>query len=195
MFEVLTYVDIGLAAVMVLLALGKARGHIVARRKGLTRNVSRLMAHGLIGVLMLAYIRLSVGWLQTYHTLGTEPNVTGMFTMLWVYCLLGLAIVLLVTLEISTHVRALSSGHTRNISRLITCLLMFVVMLIMLGVNMKRWNAFIDELEAPYHDMIPISAASSLSSAIFPRLHPQERPGGCRSPLPPRQAARLSLTR
>jgi glucan phosphoethanolaminetransferase (alkaline phosphatase superfamily) len=157
MFEVLTYVDIGLAAVMVLLALGKARGHIVARRKGLTRNVSRLMAHGLIGLLMLVYVRLSVGWLQTYHSLGTDLDVSGMFTMLWVYCLLGLALVLLATLEISTHLRALSRGHTRNVSRLITCLLMLVVMLIMLGVNMKRWNAFIDELEAPYHDMIRTS--------------------------------------
>jgi hypothetical protein len=159
MFEILTYVDIGLAVVMVLFALGKARGHIVARRKGLTRNVSRLVAHVLIGLLMLAYVRLSIGWLQTYNTLGTEPDVTGMFTMLWVYCLLGLAIAVLATLEISTHLRALKRGQTRNVSRLINCLLMLVVMLIMVGVNWTRWNVFIDELEAPYQDLISTSAA------------------------------------
>lgn len=158
MFETLTYVDIGLAVVMVLFALGKAKGHIVARRKGLTRNLSRLMAHLLVGLLMLVYIRLSVGWLQTYHTLGRDPDVTGMFTMIWVYCLLGLAIAVLSTLEISTHFRALRSGQTKNVSRLITCLLMLVVMLIMVGVNSMRWKAFIAELEAPYHDLITTSA-------------------------------------
>ena len=158
MFEILTYVDIGLAIVMVLFALGKTRGHIVARRKGLTRNLSRLVAHVLIGLLMLAYIRLSIGWLQTYNTLGTDPDVTGMFTMLWVYCLLGLAIAILATLEISTHLRALNSGQTRNVSRLINCLVMLVVMLIMVGVNWTRWNVFIAELEAPYQDMISTSA-------------------------------------
>lgn len=153
MFEILTYVDLGLAAVIVLFAFGKAKGHIAARRKGLTHNLSRLIAHALIGLLMLVYIRLSVGWLQTYYTLGTEPDVTGMFTMLWVYCLLGLAIAVLGTLEISTHVRALRSGRTNNVSRLINCLLMLAVMLLMLGVNLGRWNAFIEELEAPYREM------------------------------------------
>jgi hypothetical protein len=162
MFEVLTYVDLGLAAVIVLFAVGKARGHIVARRKGLTSNFSRLTAHGLIGLLMLVYARLSVGWLQTYHALGTELNVTWMFTMIWVYCLLGLAILVLVTLEISTHLRSISSGETRNVSRLITCLLMLVVMLIMLGVNLTRWNAFLDKLEAPRIsvEQVPVSAST-----------------------------------
>jgi ACR3 family arsenite efflux pump ArsB len=82
-----------------------------------------------------------------------------MFTMLWVYCLLGLAIAVLATLEISTHLRALKRGQTRNVSRLINCLLMLVVMLIMVGVNWTRWNVFIDELEAPYQDLISTSAA------------------------------------
>ncbi len=158
MFEVLSYWDIGLAAATALLALGKARGHLVARRKGLTRNVSRLATHGLIGLLMLVYIRLGVGWLQTYHSLGVQPDLSGMYTMIWTYGLLGLAMALLVTLEISTHLRALGAGLTRNVSRLITCLVMLVVMLVMLSVNLRRWDLFIDELEAPYRDMNPTSA-------------------------------------
>ena len=76
----------------------------------------------------------------------------------WSLVLLGLAIAVLSTLEISTHVRALRKGQTKNVSRLITCLLMLVVMLIMVGVNSMRWKAFIAELEAPYHDLITTSA-------------------------------------
>ncbi len=159
MFEILSYWDIGLAAATALLALGKVRGHIVARRKGLTRNVSRLVTHGLIGLLMLVYIRLGVGWMQTYQSLGTEPDVTGIYAMIWTYCLLGLAMALLVLLEISTHFRALRSGQTRNVSRLTTCLVMLVVMFVMLSVNVWRWNLFIEEVEAPYRDMIRTSTA------------------------------------
>ena len=158
MFEVLSYWDMGLAAATGLLALGKVRGLVVARRKGLTRNLSRLVTHGLIGLLMVVYIWLGVGWMQTYQTLGTEPDLTGIYTMIWTYCLLGLAMALLVTLEISTHLRALSSGLTRNVSRLTTCLVMLVVMLVMLSVNTRRWDLFLDELEGSYPDSIPTSA-------------------------------------
>ena len=159
MFKVLTYWDIGLAVATALLALGKVRGLIVARRKGLTRNVSRLVTHSLIGLLMLVYARLGVGWLQTYNSLGAQPDLSGIYTMIWTYSILGMAIVLLVVLEISGHLRSLGAGLTRNVSRLITCLVMLVVMLVMLGVNVRRWDLFLDELEAPYHDMIPTSAA------------------------------------
>ncbi len=159
MFAILSYWDLGLAAATALLALGEVRALIVARRKGLTRNVSRLVTHGLIALLMLVYIMLGVGWLRTYHSLGTEIDLTGIYTMIWTYSLLGLAIALLVGVEISAHLRALEAGLTRDVSRLTTRIVMLVVMLVMLSVNVRRWDLFLDELEAPYHDMIPTSAA------------------------------------
>ena len=159
MFEVLSYWDLGLAVGTALLALGEVRGLIVARRKGLTRNVSRLVTHGLIALLMLVYAWFGVGWLQTYQSLGTQTDLTGIYTMIWTYSLWGLAIALLVGIEISSHLRALSGGLTRNVTRLTTRLVMLMVLLVMLSVNLRRWDLFIDELEAPYRDAIPTSAA------------------------------------
>ena len=158
MFEVLSYWDIGLAVATALLALGEVRALVVARRKGLTRNVSRLVTHGLIALLMLVYARLSLGWLQTYQSLGIQTDLTEVYIMIWTYSLLGLAIALLVGLEISSHLRALGGGLTRDVTRLTTRIVMLVVMLFMLTVNLAKWDIFLDELEASYRDSIPTSA-------------------------------------
>ena len=118
MFELLSYWDLVLAAATALLALGEVAALVVARRKGLTRNVSRLVSHSLIGLLMLVYAGVGLAWLQTYRSLGIVTDLSRTPTMIWTYVILGLAISLLVSFEISEHLRAIKGGLTRNVARL-----------------------------------------------------------------------------
>ncbi len=159
MFELLSYWDLGLAAATALLALGEVAALVVARRKGLTRNVSRLVSHSLIGLLMLVYAGIGLGWLQTYRSLSNLTDLSEIPTMIWTYVILGLAISLLVSFEISAHLRAIKGGLTRNVTRLSTRLVMLILMLVMFSINLERWDLFLDQYEASYRDSIPISAA------------------------------------
>ena len=155
MFELLTTWDMALAAATGLLALGEAAALVVARRRGLTQNVSRLVTHGLVGLLMLVYAVISWGWLQTYQSLAEARDFTLSPTINWNYILLGSALALLLSVEILAHLRAIKDGLTRNVSRLATRLVMLILMLIMLSITLQKWDLFLDEYEASYQSSIP----------------------------------------
>ncbi|MGB3562197.1 MAG: hypothetical protein WBC09_03975, partial [Thermoanaerobaculia bacterium] len=97
MFELLSKWDIALAAATALLALGEFVALWVARRRGLTRNVSRLVTHGFIGLLMIVYAWLALGWLQTYQSMGETRDFTLSPTINWNYVILGWALALLIS--------------------------------------------------------------------------------------------------
>jgi hypothetical protein len=157
MFELLSKWDIALAAATAVLALGEAAALWVARRRGLTRNVSRLVTHGLLGLLMIVYAGLALRWLQTYRTLGEIRDFTLSPTINWNYVILGWALALLISIEIVAHLRAIKDGLTRNVSRLATRLVMLILMLIMLSITLQKWDLFLDKYEASYRSSIPIA--------------------------------------
>jgi hypothetical protein len=157
MFELLSKWDIALAAATALLALGEFVALWVARRRGLTRNVSRLVTHGLLGLLMIVYAGLAWCWLQTYRTLGETGDFTLSPTINWNYVILGWALALLISVEIVAHLRAIKDGLTRNVSRLATRLVMLILMLIMLSITLQKWDLFLDKYEASYRSSIPIA--------------------------------------
>jgi hypothetical protein len=158
MFELLSKWDIGLAAATALLALGEFVALWVARRRGLTKNVSRLVTHGFIGLLMIVYAWLALGWLQTFRSLGETRDFTLSPTINWNYVILGWALALLISFEIVAHLRAIKDGLTRNVSRLATRLVMLILMLIMLSITLQKWDLFLDEYEASYQTSIPTAA-------------------------------------
>jgi len=158
MFELLSKWDIALAAATALLALGEFVALWIARRRGLTRNVSRLVTHGFLGLLMIVYAWLAVGWLQTYQSLAETRDFTLSPTINWNYVILGWALALLISLEIVAHLRAIKDGLTRNVSRLATRLVMLILMLIMLSITLQKWDLFLDEYEASYQSSIPTMA-------------------------------------
>ncbi|MGB6364225.1 MAG: hypothetical protein WBG64_16285 [Thermoanaerobaculia bacterium] len=153
--------DIALAAATALLALGEFVALWVARRRGLTRNVSRLVTHGFIGLLMIVYAWLALGWLQTYQSMGETRDFTLSPTINWNYVILGWALALLISFEIVAHLRAIKDGMTRNVSRLATRLVMLILMLIMLSITLQKWDLFLDEYEASYRTSIPTAAPRS----------------------------------
>lgn len=155
MFELLTKWDIGLAAATALLAFGEATALWIARRKGLTRNVSRLVTHGGIGLLMIVYAWIALGWLQTFRSMGETKDFSLSPTINWSYVVLGWALALLISLEIVSHLRAIRQGLTRNVSRLAIRLVMLILMLIMLSITLQKWELFLDEYEASYITSLP----------------------------------------
>jgi hypothetical protein len=155
MFELLSKWDIGLAAATALLAFGEATALWIARRKGLTQNVSRLVTHGGIGLLMIVYAWLSLSWLQTFQLMGETGDFSLSPTINWNYVVLGWALALLISFEIVSHLRAIRQGLTRNVSRLATRLVMLILMLIMLSITVQKWDLFLDEYEASYITSLP----------------------------------------
>ena len=155
MIELLSKWDIALAAATALLALGEFAALWVARRRGLTRNVSRLVTHGLIGLLMIVYASLALGWLQTFQLMSETGDFSLSRTINWNYVILGWALALLISFEIVAHLRAIKDGLTRNVSRLATRLVMLILMLIMLSLTLQKWDLFLDEYEASYQSSLP----------------------------------------
>jgi uncharacterized protein YacL len=159
MFELLTYWDIALAAATAVLALSEVATLVVARQRGLTRNVSRLVTHGAIGLLMFATAGLGWSWLQSYRSLATLTDFNNAPIFNWSYILLGVAIGVLVSFEIVAHLRAISGGLTKNVSRLAVRIVMLVLLMLMVSINMEKWNQFLDHFEessaAAYPSRVP----------------------------------------
>ncbi len=152
MLRLLILWEVQLAMALVLVASGEVIALIFARRKGLTRNVSRLVTHGFIAAISLIY---AAGAFWTWR--APQPYLT--FTSLadgpsvhWIYPLMGTMIGLVAIYELWQHARAMARGLTGSVPRLITHLVMvlLIVMLIGLSVSRSRFQAHEFSQQAPH---------------------------------------------
>lgn len=152
-----TILEILLATAVFLLAANELRGVLRARREGLSTNVSRVVSHVLMLALLVSYavfafsylpLEASSGGIETYNT----P------TMNWTYLLLGVMLTLLAAWESLALVRARRQGLTENLSRLVTHSVMVLVILVMMGLSVRKWDLYLGRLEATYAKSIPAVA-------------------------------------
>lgn len=150
--EIYSRWEIALAAVILLLAFSELLALVIARERGLTRNLSRLISHFLLSLLLFVYIAVTWIWRESLTLSG--PPWSDAPTANWTYLLLAAVIGILVSREVLSHMRARRHGLTRNLSRLVTHLAMLILLLVMVGINLAKWDAYLERLEESYQESL-----------------------------------------
>ncbi len=163
MIEILTWWEVALVSAVVLLAAGEAVALGVARWQGRTRNVSRLVSHALIICSAIVY-----GWLMVRFS-GSLAGVDWInFSQApdanWPYLVTFGAIGVLVSHELIRHLRAIRAGRTRNVSRVMSRVVMLLLLVVMVSINEVRWQLYLDHLKQLSEAPPP---AAALVGSIF----------------------------
>ena len=128
-------------------------GLLVARRKGLTRNVSRVVTFSALLVLAVFYGLYELRWLRLDETAGPEalrtlPKANSGILVL------GVMIALVLAYEVSALVQARIAGLTSSMSRLTALLIAVFLLLVLLGISQVRFDIYLDQLDAIYNKVL-----------------------------------------
>jgi hypothetical protein len=149
-----TILEILLASAVFLLALTELRGVLRARRDGRSQNVSRVVSHIAMLALLVAYVAFAWSYLPLEASAGAiEDFNTPIFN--WTYLIPGVILTMLAIWESLTVYRARRAGLTDNVSRLVTHSVMVLVLLVMMGLSVRKWDLYLERLEASYGKSIP----------------------------------------
>lgn len=155
MLAVIGWWESALALGVLALALGEFIALLVARREGLTRNVSRLVTHGLLTVLCAAYAWAAIAWSQS---LGGSTQPMSNWSLLLLAGILGLALY-----EMVAHVWAMHAGATASVARLVTHMAMPMIAGLVLMMNLTRWQIYRTDVVA---DTVAAAAGSGMLERI-----------------------------
>ncbi len=147
MIAIIGWWEFALALGVLALAVAELVGLMTARRAGLTKNVSRLVTHGLMILLSAVYAWLAVWWTTILEsaTVGLTGSRFGIAN--WGF--LVLAVLLgLVIYELVAQIWAMHIGYTRSIPRLVTHVAMATIVTLMLMMNLTRWQVYRSEVLA-----------------------------------------------
>jgi hypothetical protein len=149
-----TSLEILLATAVFLLAFTELMGVMKARREGRSRNLSRVLSHTAMLVLLVAYAVFA--WL--YLPLEADTGEIAVFntpTFNWTYLIPGLIVAILAAWESLSVYQARRAGLTENTSRLVTHSVMVLVLVVMMGLSVRKWELYLDRMEATYAQSIP----------------------------------------
>ena len=155
MIRTLTIWELWLVAAFAVVVGRELAGLVVARRQGLTENVSRLVTFSSLLLLACVYGAIGVAWLRA--TAGSFDELEGLRrvpTANWGYLVLGVMIALVLAYELSALVQARIAGLTRTVSRLLALLIAVLLLLVLLGISQTKWDLYLDRLEATYSDSL-----------------------------------------
>ena len=145
---------------MFLLALTELRGVIRARREGRSKNMSRVVSHAAMLILLVAYVAFAWSYLPLEEGRRRDPEFNTP-TFNWTYLIPGVIVAILAAWESLTLYRARRAGLTDNTSRLVTHSVMVLVLVVMMGLSVRKWDRYLERMEATYAESIPDTPAES----------------------------------
>lgn len=160
MLQSYTILEILLGLAVFVIAASELQGVLTARREGRSRNVSRVVTHAVMIALLVPYVYFAYSYLPL-ETAGRGIETFGTPTFNWTYLIIGLMLAFLAAWEALALLRARRQGLTRNSTRLVSHTVMFLVLLVMMGLSVRKWDRYLDRLEATYAKSIPAEYASS----------------------------------
>ncbi|HVS03352.1 MAG TPA: hypothetical protein VMT16_11330 [Thermoanaerobaculia bacterium] len=154
MIRTLTWWELTLAAALLLLAGSEWIGLWLARRRGLTANVSRLVSHGIVLALVLAYAIYAATWTRGLEGGDLALRLRELPTVNWTYVILGLIAAVMVSWDLVALVHARSRGLTTNVSRMVSHLAMLIILVVMVGISVLKWDLYLDRVAETYREGI-----------------------------------------
>ncbi len=136
-----------LALVVAMLTGNEIRGLLKARLSGRSKNLSRLLTHVLMLILLVPWVGYTFYWVSVMESPAITPETFGSTALNLPYLLLGIGLLVLATFEILSLVRARREGYTRNVSRLVSHALIAIVVLLMLTLSIFKWNEYTRPLD------------------------------------------------
>ena len=127
---------------------------LMARRRGLTRNVSRVVTFSSLLALATIYALLEVQWVRFDENAVGMEALRRLPTANWGYLVLGVMIALVLAYEVSALVQARKAGLTSTVSRLLALLIAVVLLLVLLGISQMKWNLYLDRLDSIYSESL-----------------------------------------
>jgi hypothetical protein len=149
-----TILEILLATAVFLLAATELRGVIKARREGRSRNLSRVLSHAAMLLLLVAYVAFAWSYLPLEASAGEIADFNTP-TFNWTYLIPGVILTILAAWESLSVYRARRAGLTENTSRLVTHCVMVLVLVVMMGLSVRKWDRYLARMEATYAESIP----------------------------------------
>ncbi len=127
---------------------------LLARHRGLTRNVSRVVTFSLLLVLAVAYGLFELRWLRLEDGARGVEGLRRLPMGNWGLLVLGVMIALVLAYELAALVHARAAGLTRTVSRLVALLIAVALLLVLLGISQVKWDIYLDQLDAIYSETL-----------------------------------------
>ena len=153
-----TILEILLAVAVFLIAGNELIGVLRARRDGLSQNLSRVVFHVVTLLLLVPYVAFAYFYLPLEESGPIE--VYGTPTFNWTYLIIGMILTVLAAWEALSMYRARRLGLTSNRTRLISYSVMFIILLVMMGLSVRKWDHYLDRMEVTYEESIPDAEAN-----------------------------------
>lgn len=131
-----------LALPVALLTANEMRGLLAARTAGRSRNLSRLLSHTVMLVLLGPWVGYSFYWVEVMEAPGVTIETFGSSALNLPYLLLGVGLIVIATWEILALYRARRKGATSNVSRLVSHIVIVALVVVMVGLSLLKWNEF-----------------------------------------------------
>ncbi len=157
MLRMLTIWELDLTLIILMVAVGEYVGLVLARRRGLTRNVSRLATYGFLAVLSLIYV---AGTLWTWRMLPRPESLAHSTAVNRAYLIMGVLAALVATYELWQHSLAMARKLTLSVPRLITHLVILTLAVTLIGMAVTRRQFYVEELERGYGAIPPSHSAA-----------------------------------
>ena len=155
MLQTLVWLEVGLAASIFLLAAAQYLGLSMALREGKAKNRTRLIAYGSLMGLTVIYAVGSLIWLQSAVNTQELARIESLPTVNWTYLVIAIMIGTLTAWDLINHLRATLISQPHYKPRLMTALAMVLLLFLLVGLNLNRWQVYLDELQDTYSDSIP----------------------------------------
>jgi len=126
---------------------------LLARIKKLTKNISRIITHFIICVILIIISINSVIWLKYIEKFNIMKIQKPIFVN-WSFLVILILIGFLFIYEFIGIYNARRYKLTKNISRLITHFVMLILFFILIYCSVIKWNIYIEMLKQPivYHN-------------------------------------------
>lgn len=141
-------VELVISSIIFLISLYELIGVWNARRRRLTKNISRLISYLAICLISIALCTDTFSWMNyiTYITEGKWQEVT---FINWPFLLISISMGFLIFYEFTGIYYAKKNKLTKNISRLITHFVMLCLFCLLIFLSIKRWNIYLEILKQP----------------------------------------------
>ena len=155
MIKTLVLLEVGLAAAIFLLAAAQYLGLSQARREGRTQNISRLLTYGTLMALTVIYAVGNLIWLGSAPSAQNLGPIEDLPTVNWTFLIIAVMIGILAAWDLVTHIRFVLTSLPHYKPRLMTALAMVLLMVLLVGLNLARWQVYLDEIQETYVESIP----------------------------------------
>lgn len=146
-------------AAIFLLAAAQYLGLSQARREGRTQNISRLVMYGSLMALTVIYAVGNLFWLGSGASPQDMSQVEDLPTVNWTFLIIAVMIGVLAAWDLATHIRFVLTSQPHYKPRPMTALAMVLLMVLLVGLNLSRWQVYLDEIQATYVESIPVQGS------------------------------------